>query len=88
MTPTIHLNGTAAQTLIEQTEAVLDAAHALKSALYDAQPNARDFYPQGEGAYQAARRKHDEHLRTVGNLIEAFGEQLADLIDQQDKRRK
>lgn len=52
--PTIHLNGTSRDALLEQARAVSDALYRVLGALSDAHPNARDYYPQGDGAYTRA----------------------------------
>lgn len=52
--PTIHLNGTGAKTLMDEYTAVANAVMAAEEALDKATCNARDFYPQGDGAQQRA----------------------------------
>ena len=69
--PTIHLNGTSKQALLDQ---VLDAAHAVQDAikaLENATPNGRDYYPQGADAIKLAIA---EHTARVTKLKEVFGE--------------
>ena len=65
--PTIHLNGTSKERLIED---LCHASHALDAA-YDAlrqtAPNGRDYYPQGPDALAKAT---DEHHRRLGRLDE------------------
>lgn len=58
--PTVHLNGTSGDDLFRQ---VCEAGSALRRALAamsEAAPNARDYYPQGDLAFRAAVREHDE----------------------------
>jgi hypothetical protein len=69
--PTIHTNGTSKDELIKQ---VTDAAHAVQTAmetLCGAAPNARDYYPQGGGAF--ARADDEYQLRQI-KLKEVFDE--------------
>jgi hypothetical protein len=63
--PTIHLNGTSRERLVEQlceASAALDAAY---EALKRAAPNGRDYYPQGPAAMEAAEREHRDRMARV-----------------------
>ena len=68
--PTIHLNGTGADTLLKEYSALRNAANAAADALAKATCNARDFYPQGSAAWQAARAERDEAFRMLNAVIE------------------
>lgn len=73
--PTIHLNGTDAKSLADEYHAVYQAIDRACEALAAATCNARDFYPQGPGAYQQARRERDDaflKLKEVQNLAETW----------------
>jgi hypothetical protein len=73
--PTIHLNGTGAQSLADEYRAARKAADAAVDALVAATCNGRDFYPQGSDAYYAARRERDamlDKLHEVRNYAEAW----------------
>lgn len=80
--PTIHLNGSSAESLLDQIETASDRLTVAMDALCAMAPNARDYYPQGDAAYSAAKREHDrrvEKLREVSAeltyLYNAIGEQ-------------
>lgn len=79
--PTIHLNGTGRSDLYEQ---YADAGAAIGKAvdkLYACQPNARDYYPQGDGAAKCARLEHDtriKRLQDVGREIQELLEHVCD----------
>lgn len=63
--PTIHPNGTPHERLVEQLS---NAVHALDDALKaiaEAEPNGRDFYPQGPDAIGHALEQHRQRLRAV-----------------------
>lgn len=66
--PTIHLNGTGALTLQTDALAIARAAEALEKAMQDAEFNARDYYPQGPGAFEAARTALNAEMRVVGEI--------------------
>lgn len=66
--PTIHINGTSTETLIEGYEVAGQAIQRAIECLQDAAPNARDYYPAGDEAYALAIREHAarvEKLRAV-----------------------
>jgi hypothetical protein len=67
--PTIHLNGTSRDSLFDS---YCNAASALRNALAaleDAAPNARDYYPQGEGAFIAAAREHEDRTASLRYVL-------------------
>jgi len=77
--PTIHLNGTSAERLLDGlTEVVLKLDEAYE-ALRQTAPNGRDYYPQGPAAMEAATAEHMDRLRRL-DALKAEVEQLADGI--------
>lgn len=78
--PTIHLNGTSRETLIEQ---LCDAVHALHEAgrkLAAAAPNGRDYYPAGAGAINVAMDQHEARMKKLREIIaelEAIAEAIS-----------
>jgi hypothetical protein len=73
--PTIHLNGTGARSLADEYHAVYQAIDRASDALAAATCNARDFYPQGDGAWEQARKERTEaflKLREVQDMAEAW----------------
>ena len=70
MIPTIHLNGTSRETLLEQ---VCDAANAIRDAqrvLQEAAPNGRDYYPLGPDAIGMAIAEHDQRQLKLQSVLE------------------
>ena len=67
--PTIHLNGTSAKALLEQTTVACDDAHNLLKALAEAAPNERDYYPQGDSAFEEARREYEARVEAVRGVL-------------------
>lgn len=57
--PTIHLNDTGALSLAVEYCAFWQALDKAAEALQSATCNARDFYPQGPGAYERARMQRE-----------------------------
>ena len=77
--PTVHLNGTSKAALVEQLDHAVGALNAALRALYDAQPNARDYYTQGPDAINEALADHRsrlERVQIVRNEIVAIWEGL------------
>ena len=72
--PTIHLNGTGAQSLKNEYRAVRQAVEAAGDALAAATCNARDFYPQDPGAWQRARAEREEAFRLL-RMVSDYAEQ-------------
>jgi len=73
--PTIHLNGTGAQSLKDEYRALRHAVLAAEDALVAATCNGRDFYPQEPGAFEAARREREQmqgHLAQVRQYAERW----------------
>jgi hypothetical protein len=79
--PTIHSNGTGAQSLADEYLAVVRALRLAGEALDNATCNARDFYPQGHEAWTVARKERDEtfrKLREVKQYADAWLEHISD----------
>lgn len=79
--PTIHSNGTAKDTLLADLERANSALGAALDALMTISPNARDYYPQGPGAYNQAMLDHASRLSrllTVRDEVRFLYETLAE----------
>jgi hypothetical protein len=74
LVPTVHINGTSRDALVEQNESARNAVRVAINALEAAQPNARDYYPQGDGAFRAAMAQHTERLTLLGGILEGLNE--------------
>lgn len=71
--PTIHLNGTGADSLMREYQAARRAIGAAVDALAAATCNARDFYPQELGAWEGARAERQEAFRLL-QLVSDYAE--------------
>lgn len=67
--PTIHLNGTGAESLFYEYNNAWRALKAARAALAETTCNARDFYPQGDGIWQDARFERAEALSNLDDVI-------------------
>jgi hypothetical protein len=66
--PTIHINGTGAQSLANEYHAFWRALNKAAESLQNATCNARDFYPQEPGAYERACKERQMAFRNLARL--------------------
>lgn len=82
--PSIHLNGTSGEELLDQATGVAQALNAALEVASVAAPNARDYYPQGDAAFTEAKREHGDRIQRLTELrdeYQALAEAIADAID-------
>lgn len=79
--PTIHLNGTGASTLAEEYGAAWRALLGARDALVASTCNARDFYPQGDHAFNDARFERSEALAKLDDVIDYLEAWVAHIND-------
>ena len=77
--PTIHLNGTSKQELIDQLCDACNALNDAASAIANTRPNGRDYYVQDDRNFPKAL---EEHSRRINLLISVRNElmQIAEHI--------
>lgn len=70
--PTVHLNGTSAESLLEAYDKAGRALALAQAALEECSPHARDYYPQGTAVdlegNDAFDNAHNEHLARCNSL--------------------
>lgn len=86
--PTVHLNGSSADTLLEGYEAAAESLGAALEALAGAAPNARDYYVQGPSAFEEARREHVARLEKVTAVLEEIRLLHRAVYRQKDARKR
>ena len=79
--PTVHLNGTGAETLMRQFEKAGQALRAALQALRDAAPNGRDYYPQGPNALRKAQEDHEARLQRLDAVLREIKELYEHVLD-------
>ena len=72
--PSIHLNGSSAESLLAEYEAAGAALRSALVALGEAAPNARDYYPQGPDAYAQAAREHGSRIERLRAVLEEIAQ--------------
>lgn len=68
--PTIHLNGTGADTLSDEYDKLASAIKLAEDALERCTCNPRDFYLQESGAYERAQKERHEMFSKLNHLKE------------------
>lgn len=79
--PTVHVNGTTRNRLVEQMES---AVRALDEAIHrarEAEPNGRDYYPQGDEAIRLAVDQHGRRLRVLHEIRDEYAKIWEALIE-------
>lgn len=79
--PTIHMNGTSKESLIDDLCEASLAINTAYEALKRTAPNGRDYYPQGPDALSAAVKEHDDRCRRL-DAIKAEIDELTIAIDE------
>jgi hypothetical protein len=68
--PTVHLNGTSRDTLLEGYIAALDALRLATEALQASAPNARDYYVQAGDTFCMAQNQHFVRLARLRETLD------------------
>ena len=79
--PTIHLNGTSKQQLLDDYCDTRQALDAAMEKMIENGPNARDYYPAGDQAYRQAVKEHHDRIEQIHRVrfeIETIAEHIAD----------
>lgn len=79
MVPTIHLNGTSKERLLDALEEAYAAIHTAIEKLGETAPNGRDYYPQGPDALFKAQEEHFARMQKLEDVRRELQE-LAEAI--------
>ena len=88
--PTIHMNGTSPDTLLEDNREVMDAINNATDRIMRMEFNARDYYPV-EGSWEKAKAERQFH---INNLVaakayfEAVAIHCSDAVASRDSQRE
>ena len=63
--PTLHLNGTSRDSLLDPLGEVIGNITTAINSMSLIAPNARDYYVQLPGAFEAARSEHCDRVRRL-----------------------
>jgi hypothetical protein len=81
--PTFHLNGTGAESILNEYKEVCFAVQKAMDALAKATCHPRDFYVQLEGSWEQAKAERDEmfrKLKEVQDYASAWTEHAFDRV--------
>ena len=88
--PSIHLNGSSAETLLEAYTKAYEALVTAHGMLRATVPNARDYYVQGPNAHAQAYSEHQDRMARVNEVraeIETLMEKVErDALERQRRR--
>ena len=70
MLPTVHMNGTSREDLLESYCEAISAILIALETLARTAPNGRDYYPQGPDACAIASREHDARKRALMKVMD------------------
>ena len=81
--PTVHLNGTSKESLLEDLSEAWHALNGAMNAMRKACPNARDYYVQSErGAFNNAMTQHLKRIATVATVQAEIGQIIIGIDEQ------
>jgi len=80
--PTLHLNGSGYERLFDLHAEANGALRNALNKLAEAAPHGRDFYVQGDGAFEEARKEHEDRLVRIRAVMEEMDSILESLYDQ------
>ena len=85
--PTVHLNGTSKESLLEGNVRILSAVNELREAISSCQFHGRDYYVQDQdaGIETSYVRAYDERIKHLNNIgdFEQYIEKHIDHIHNQ-----
>ena len=84
--PRIHLNGSSAESLLEQYRRAVVAVANACTVVGDIDVNGRDYYVINSGAFTIARHEHIERRRKLKALYDELAEVYHDIERQHDER--
>lgn len=83
--PTIHLNGTSRESLLQEYEAAFHAVHAAYEKVQALTVHGRDYYVQGTTAFPLAQAEHQHRLEQLSTIMHELKGVYFALIKQQER---
>lgn len=88
MLPTVHLNGTGVVDLLNDARNSYKSLSLVYHQMEITGPHERDYYPQGNGAYQKAAQQHASRMVRLKAIIDEYEFMGYGLNKEQQKRKK
>lgn len=82
LVPTVHLNGTSGNDLLEQITEARRALRLAVEALHKACPNGRDYYPQSPQSIYEAVEQHAARAKALVGVYNELGDIAQSISDQ------
>jgi hypothetical protein len=83
--PTVHLNGSSRNVLIDQLHTAHQRLYEAIAALRHAGPHGRDYYVQGRHTISQLLAEHADRLQRLERVQDELGTILTHVIDQHDR---
>ena len=85
--PTVHLNGTSKESLLQWNVRILSAINELKESISSCQFHGRDYYVQDQDAgittsYVRASDERYKHLNNLGNFEKYIEKHIEHIVTQ------
>ena len=80
--PTVHLNGSSRDSLLEQATDAREALYKAIESLYAAAPNGRDYYVQESNAFRAACKQWSDRLDALRDVLKDLQAIALGIADQ------
>lgn len=80
--PMIHTGGSSREALIHQKRGLMRALREAQSALDDAAPNQRDYYPKPE-TWAPARAEHEARALALQHMLRDVEAEAVAILDAQ-----
>ena len=80
--PTIHLNGTSKESLLEGYDNAWTAVHEAYEVLKKTAPNGRDYYVQEDGSLDIAVEEHRHRLQVLHDVMNELGTIMQEIDSQ------
>jgi len=80
--PTVHLNGTPKESLLQGNVKILSAINELREAISSCQFHGRDYYVQDSDSFNAAYDERRKHLNNIGDFEQYIEKHIQHIITQ------
>jgi hypothetical protein len=82
ITPTVHLNGTSREELLDQFRECYRSINDTLDIICKAAPHGRDYYPKGDMALPQAQKDHERRIKVLTEMRQEFLELYTEVEDQ------
>ena len=80
--PTIHLNGTSKETLIEGYSNIIENLDKLSDSISSCEFHSRDYYVHDVDAFSNALRERNKHINNISEFAQYIEKHIQDIANQ------